>query len=81
MNVFDQLIKHRPENLVTGTVLAVDNNGTRAKVRVQGETTVWASCLIDVEPGDTVIIYNGAPRSVLQRLATTSAGQVTLVLV
>ena len=81
MNVFDQLIKHRPENLVTGTVLAIDSNGARAKVRVQGETTVWASCLIDVVVGDTVIIYNGSPRSVLQRLATSSADQVTLMVV
>lgn len=80
-NVFDPLIRHRAENLVTGTVLAVDNNGARAKVRVQGETAVWASCAIDVAPGDAVILFNGATRSVLQRLATTSADQVTLILV
>ena len=81
INVLDQLIKHRPENLVTGTVLAVDNNGVRAKVRVQGEPAVWASCSINVDPGDTVILFNGATRSVLQRLAASSADQVTLILV
>jgi hypothetical protein len=79
MNVFDQLIKHRPENLVTGTVLTVDSNGNRAKIRMQGETTAWVACLIDVAVGDTVVIFNGSPRSILQRMAVSSADQVTLL--
>ena len=80
-SVFDELLKKRPENLVTGSVIAVDNNGARAKIRIQGETAVWASCSISVDPGDTVIVYNGATRSVLQRLASSAADQVTLILV
>jgi len=81
MNVFDQLIKHRPENLVTGTVLDVDGNGGRARVRIQGKTATWVSCAIDVQVGDTVIVYNGSARSIMQRMVSTAPDQVTLMVV
>lgn len=80
MTVFDQLIKHRPENLVTGNVLAVDHNGHRARVRVQGESAIWASCSISVAVNDVVIIHN-ASRAVLQKLSAPAATQITLLLV
>lgn len=81
MNVFDQLIKHRPENLVTGTVLDVDGNRGRARVRIQGKTATWVSCAIDVQVGDTVIVFNGAARSVMQRMVSAAPDQVTLMVV